>query len=407
MVGTVIVKKTPLIIVILLLARVCFAQTSSEAANVPRRLLVSLEAQPESGFTALEAVILSKSLVLSLQEGLPGFRVIEYGPFAFPPTPAARNDEAARRGADSWLWVAVSGSRGSPAIHVVSFDLLTQSTIIDQGFSAVQDLASADVSRVRWEMVVSLAREKYQPAVRRTVKLTIHAIPDTRISGLPGGPVLTSRYGAATVNLEAPSFYHVRATRAGYYPAQMELYVDTDRDLQIPQQPGPSFSVEGSFFNALFIGGDAGFFLLPDTAFLKVGVTSFLVGLALSPDSLLYSFPLVHVNVQLGSYWSPEDAFLRWYTSVGGFLRVVLIPGFPPHLDAISPGGLQLNLGVEFPLAGRSRLFVEYVPMLYLSAMTDLFVDSLGPNGVPFGYVPVSFGAFDFANIRFGVRWML
>ena len=402
-----IVKKTPLIIVILLLARVCFAQTSSEAANVPRRLLVSLEAQPESGFTALEAVILSKSLVLSLQEGLPGFRVIEYGPFAFPPTPAARNDEAARRGADSWLWVAVSGSRGSPAIHVVSFDLLTQSTIIDQGFSAVQDLASADVSRVRWEMVVSLAREKYQPAVRRTVKLTIHAIPDTRISGLPGGPVLTSPYGAATVNLEAPSFYRVRATRAGYYPAQMELYVDADRDLQIPQQPGSSFSVEGSFFNALFIGGDAGFFLLPDTAFLKVGVTSFLVGLALSPDSLLYSFPLVHVNVQLGSYWSPEDAFLRWYTSVGGFLRVVLIPGFPPHLDAISPGGLQLNLGVEFPLAGRSRLFVEYVPMLYLSAMTDLFLDSLGPNSVPFGYAPVSFGAFDFANIRFGVRWML
>ena len=405
--GTVIVRKTPFIIVILLLARVCLAQTSSEAAHVPRRLLVALEALPESGFTSLEAAVLSKSLVLSLREGLSEIRVIEHGPSAFPPTLAARNDEAARRGADSWLWVAVSGSRDSPSVHVVSFDLLTQTTVVDQGFSAVEDLASADVSRVRWEMIVSLAREKYQPAGRRTVKLTIHAIPDTRISGLPGGPVLARGDGAATVDLEAPSFYRLRATRAGYQPAQMELYVDADRDLQIPQQPGSSFSVEGSFFNALFIGGDAGFFLLPDTAFLKVGVTSFLVGLALSPDSLLYSFPLVHVNVQLGSYWSPEDAFLRWYTSVGGFLRVVLIPGFPPHLDAISPGGLQLNLGVEFPLAGRSRLFVEYVPMLYLSAMTDLFLDSLGPNGVPFGYAPVSFGAFDFANIRFGVRWML
>lgn len=415
MVGAIAVKRALFVVGSILLAQACFAQTSSEAAKAVRRLLVSLEAQPESGFTVLEAAVLSKSLALSLQGGLSGITIMEQGPSAFPPMLAARNEEAARRGADSWLGVAISGSRGAPAVHVQSFDLLTQTMVIDQSFSAVQDLAADDVSRMHWEMIVSLAKEKYHAAdaadlrknERRAVKLTIHALPDTRISGLPGGPVLTSTYGAATVSLEAPSFYHVRATRAGYYPAQMDLYVDADRDVQMVQQPESWFCAEGSFFNALFAGGDVGFFFLPDTAFLKVGVTSFLAGLAFTPDSLFYSSPLVHMNVQIGSYWLPEDSFLRLYTAIGGFLRVVLIPGFPAHLDVISPGGLQLNLGMEFPIGGRSRFFVEYVPMLYLSTVTDLFMDSLGPNGVPFGYVPVSFGAFDFANVRFGLRWML
>ena len=230
--------------------------------------------------------------------------------------------------------------------------------------------------------------------------------PETRITGLPGGPLVTSAYGVASANLEAPSSYRLRVSLDGYNPTEQEVFVDADREVQIVQQPASTLSAEASFFNAFFLGGDLGYYFLPNTAFLKVGVTSFLLGLSLSRDSLIYSFPLMHVNVQVGCYWAPGDASLRWYTAIGGFFRFVFIPGFPPRIDALSPGGFQFDLGAEIPIAGRSRFFFEYLPMLYLSSYPDLFVDSLGSR-VPFGYVPLAIGALNFVNVRFGVRWML
>ncbi len=407
-----IVQRTPFIFVMILLAQVCFSQDSTE--RVARHLLVSLDVKPETGYTAQDKAVLGKSLALALQEAASEIKVIEYGPGDFPASTEARKGEAERAGADGWLWVGISGNRSAPTLRVQSYDLLTQAMAMDQGFTRGREIDPLEASHEHWQEIVSGVLEKYHAAdasrmpknERRLVKLVIRALPDTRITGLPGGPVVASKYGVATASLDAPSFYHLRASLDGYYPAQQDVYVDADRDVQIIQRQGSGWSVEASFFNALFFDGNVGYYFLPDTAFLKVGLTSFLVGLALSQDSLLYSFPLVHANIQLGRYWAPEDAAVRPYAAFGGFIRIVSIPGFPLRIDALSPGGFQLNLGAEIPIAGKSKFFFEYMPMLYLSNQPDLFVDSLG-TGIPFGYIPISIGAFDLANVRFGLRWML
>lgn len=410
-----IVRKSPFILVMALLAQACFSQDSPGTEKLPRRLLVSLDAAAETGYTAQDKAVLGKSLALALREAAQEFSVVEYGTGDFPPSPEARNGEAERLVADSWLWVEISGSRGSPSIRVQSYDLLTQTMTIDQEFTRDREIDPLEASHEHWREIVSLVLEKYHSIdasqvtknERRTVRLLIRALPDTRITGLPGEPLVASKYGVATASLEAPSSYHLRATLDGYYPAQKDVYVDADAEVQIVQRPGAVWSVEGSFFNAFFLGGDLGYYFLPDTAFLKVGVTSFLLGLAFEQESLLFSYPLVHVNLQVGRYWGAEDAGVRLYTAVGGFVRIVSIPGSPIRIDALSQGGFQLNLGAEIPIMGKSRVFFEYIPMLYLSDYPELFLETMGSSNVPFGFLPVIIGAFDFMNVRFGVRWML
>jgi hypothetical protein len=410
-----IMRKSLGILFMILLAQACFSQDSAGAEKTPRQLLVSVDAQPEAGYTAQETVILEKSLALSLQKALRGIHLIEYAQAGFPQALNARNSEAERLGANCWLWVNISGGSGASALLVQFYDMLTQTLVVDEIFTRKQKLDPLEASREHWEEIVSLVKQKYSAVdtsqvprnERHTITLVIHALPDTMITGLPGGPLVASEYGVATANLDAPSSYHLRAALDGYYPAHQDVYVDADRDLQIIQKPASGWSVEASFFNAFFFDGNAGYYFLPNVAFLKVGVTSFLVGLALNQTSLTYSYPLVYANIQLGRYWAPADAVVRPYAAMGGFIRIVSIGGFPLRIDALSPGGFQLNVGAEVPLAGKSKFFFEYIPMLYLSSYPDLFVDSLGSNGIPFGYVPVSIGAFDFANVRFGVRWML
>jgi hypothetical protein len=407
-------RRTLLVLLMALLAQICFSQEAAKSARGERLLLVALAVSPGSGYSARDAVVLQKSLALTLAEKVRQVRVIEYGQAGFPSSIESRNGKAAGVGANCWVWVGISGTRGAPTIRAQSYDLLTNAMVIDQSFARAQELFSVSAPPERWDEIVSRVAATYLPEgvseqprnERRTVKLVIHALADTRITGLPGGAHVTSRDGVATVSLEAPSSYRFRATLDGYKPVDKEVYLDADSEAKIDQRRSSSWSVEASFFNALFLGGEAGYFLLPGTAFLKVGVTSYLLGLALTQQSLAYSFPLVDARAEIGYYWSPEDAGVRFYTAVGGFVRVVFIPDFPPRIDALSPGGFQLSLGLEIPIAGESRFFFEWIPMLYLSGYPDLFIDSLGPKDVPFGYAPLDIGALALANVRFGVRWV-
>ncbi|HVO38847.1 MAG TPA: hypothetical protein VMV03_07440 [Spirochaetia bacterium] len=407
-------RAAPCAFLLLLLTAACFAQQAGEPAQQPRRLLVAVEASPAAGYTTGETAILAKSLALSLREAVSGIQVVEYGAAAFPSLAEARNGEALRLGADAWLLVSISGDRRAPTLRALSWDLGAQTMVLDRSFTRDGEMTALEAASEHWDDVVPLVRDAYRagPAInlprveRRTAALTIHVLPGTRVSGLPGGPLAADSYGVATANLEAPSSYRLRAVLYGYEPAEKEVYVDADLDLQIAQRPSAILSADTGFFNAFFMDGEVGVFFVPDTAFVKFGVTSFLLGLSVGNDSAAYSFPLLHVNLQVGWYLMPVDAWFRVYATLGGFCRVVFIPNYPVRVDALSPGGVLLGIGTEIPIAGRGRFFFEYVPMLYLSGLPDLFADSYSSGNSP-GFIPLSFGAINLLNARFGIRWLL
>lgn len=411
-------RKLLLLFILALLAPRCPAQdVAQEAAKdaahdakAPRTLLVAMQ-----GASADSAAALEKSLALSLRDALPRVRLIEYGPADFPASMESRAGETARLGADCWLLVAITVDGAGWTLRVQSYDMLARTMTIDTSFTRTDAVDLLQAPHEHWEEIASLVRETYQEETaarmprneRRTAKLLIHAQPDTSISGLPGGPLVASRYGVASADVDAPSSYRLHATLEGYVPADVEVYVPEDRDVQIVQKPSAAWSIDAGFFNALFFDVEAGWFFLPGTAFVRVGLTSFLVGLALNGDAVLYSFPLVHVNAQIGRYWGSEAAAFRPYTTFGGFIRIASLPGVPLRIDPLSPCGFTLGIGADILLAGTSRFFFEYVPMLYLSTYADLFVESIGGGRLPFGYVPLAIGALDFANVRFGIRWPL
>lgn len=414
MVGAVDVRAPFLVLCLLVLATGSFAQQGGEPAKDPRRLLVAVEAAPAAGYSGGETAILAKSLALALRDAVSDIRVIEYGAASFPSLAEARNREALRLGADAWLLVSISGDRRAPTLRALSWDLGAQAMVLDRSFSRDGEIAGLNAASEHWDDVVSLVRETYHAGPplnlpkmeRRAAALTIHALPGTSITGLPGGPVIASSFGVATANLEAPSSYRLRAVLYGYEPAEKEVFLDADEDVQISQKPSAILAVDTGFFNALFLEGGVGVFFIPDTAFLKFGVTSFLLGLSMSQDSSAYSFPLMHLNLQVGWYFLPVDSLFRVYATIGGFFRVVFLPDFPARVDALSPGGVQVGIGAEIAIAGRSRFFFEYVPMLYLSGLADLFQDTFSTGNAP-GFIPLPFGALNYLNARFGLRWLL
>ncbi len=406
-------KRALFALILAVLASSAFAQETGETPRVPRRLLLRVESGTGT-YTREETLVIAKSLTLALVSAGNGLTVIEYAGDAFPPSPEARIDTTAKEGADCWLFMEISGERAAPVLKVHSYDLLFNKAIMEKNISRREELSMREMSRETWADVVPTLAEEYGPVDSRLigtgsklVRLTLLAPPGTTIEGLQGGgPLVVGADGKTEVSLGTPATYALKASHGGYFPLEQRIFLDSDRTLDLALVPYSRWSLDLSFFNAFNAGVEATYFFIPGRGFVKLGLTSFFLGLALDSEGPFSGYNLVNLNAAAGFFLSPESSAIRVYLTLGGFLRIVF-PNSSPLIDPLSPGGFQLALGVQAPLTARSRFFAELVPMVYLTDSPELFRASLGEKDSPFGYIFREDAAFSLANLRFGIRWLL
>jgi hypothetical protein len=215
--------------------------------------------------------------------------------------------------------------------------------------------------------------------------------------------------GSASIQLASPAPYTLRAAAGGYVPSMMSLYLDGQTEITLPQTRSPWLKLDGAFLDGFFPGVAATFALPSLPLFARVGFTTFRAGLAVNAgDNLAVSLPLSQLTLLLGIYLTPEDSPTRFYVGVGPLLRVSLPPGGNFTIDQLLPFGVQAVGGVEFPIAGKLRTFIEYAPTGYYTPLPLLFQYSFGNNNGTFPFVnfPPTF-AVNILELRIGVRLSL
>jgi hypothetical protein len=400
----------------LLAAATAGSQDQAPADKAPRRVLFSIEKGLISGYSDDEMVILKRSFLTALSEADDAPTPIDYGAGGFPSSLGDRNKAARAAGADCWLVMKLSGLRGSPSINVVAFDLLYNIKSLDFTASRSEGFSMLELYRERWDDVIRPILKKFPPLVSHAysrgppgaVTLTIRAVPGTTITGLSPQALKVGADGTASIQLASPAPYSLRAAAGGYVPSQMSLYLDGQTELTLQQTPSPWLKLDGAFLDGFFPGLAATFAFPTLPAFARLGLTTFRAGVSVNSDQFAVSLPLSQLTLLLGLYLSPEDRPTRFYVGAGPLLRLSLPPGGPFTIDQLLPFGVQAVGGVEFPLAGKLRTFIEYAPTGYYTPLPLLFQYSFGSkNGTfPFINFPPTL-AVNILELRIGLRLSL
>jgi len=386
----------------------------SAADSRQLRLLLSVARNNGSAYSAMDSLIFEQSIALALRS-IDGLTVIENTQERAQGDANGLAEAAKTQGADCWLRAEFSGARDAPLVRVQLYDMAAKSMRVDHTVSMDADLDARGAARERWSDLVDSVSKTY-PGVRgapagspgtRGILLTVHALPGTRITGGPGGPITTGPEGTARITMKEAAACDLHAELTGYVPAERSVFVDADRDLYLPQEPRSPLSVETGFENSFSPSVAAVLAVVPELAWLRLGVTAFGFGLVLDETQAVKSIPLWNLSLQAGMYFLPMDSPVRLYAGLGPFVRLVQLPGSALRTDPISPAGVQAAVGAELRAGPRARLFLEYAPVFYWSAFPDLLAQSFPGNQPPAGYVFTSVGAVSFFDIHFGVRWLL
>ena len=394
------------------------ATTPAPVEKAPRRLLFVMEKGGLfSSYTDNELIILKRSFLTMLADADDAPVPIDYSLKSFPGGIADRNKVARDAGADCWLVVKISG-RDSPTINVVSFDLLYNIKTLDFSSTRHEPFSMLDVYRERWDDVIPRVVKTYPPIVSHAytrgppgpLTVIIHAVPGTSITGLSAKPLRVGQDGTVSIDLPSPAPYSLRATLFGYVPSAMDFYLDGQTDLRISQLRSPWLRLDGGFQDGLFPGLSANFSIPSQPFFGRLEVTTYRVGIAFNGQSQFFaSLPLTTYSAVLGMYLTPEEKDTRWYVGAGGLLRVSWPGGGPLVVDNLLPFGIRVVGGVDFPLFGRFRSFVELTPTAYYTPQPALFVASFGNNGgstFPYVNIGQTF-SLNMLEIRFGLRYPL
>jgi hypothetical protein len=205
--------------------------------------------------------------------------------------------------------------------------------------------------------------------------------------------------------LSAPGEYSLRATHPGYYPETSHFYLADDKEVVLQQAPASRWAIDASLLQMGYPSVDVARFILPNSFYVKLGITTYAVGLALAGNQVVSNNPLTNFVFQTGIYLRPEDVLFRAYVNLGAFVRFVYAPGTLVGVDPLSWGGIQLSLGTEIGSSPRGRFFFEFQPMMYAVSVPGLFQASFGTNGPPPGWSFSANSALDILCFRVGYRW--
>jgi hypothetical protein len=402
-----------------LLAAAPFLDAQDQAPQAPRKLLLHVEQAGGTGYSQNELLMISRSIMLTLQNAVGNIIVMESPDGQLPASGSRINELAQAAKADCWLWIGLSNKGKGTSVRARSFDILTSEQTFDQALGRDARISILDLPYEKWRDITSLVSQRYgpragtqsaqvapsvaqpQPAPSDAAVLTIHALPGTVISDGNGASATTGTDGTAQLRLPAPAEYSLRATLTDYHEVKENLFLSSDRTIDVAQRLDSRWAMDFSMQDIESPGVDLSRFILPNFLFVKLGFTTRLIGLALTNDAVFSNEPLTTFALQGGIYFRPEDMFFRFYGALGGFLRV-RTPVGEVHLDPLAPAGVQISLGAEIGAAEYGGFFFEWEPAFYFALEPD-FQNSFGNNGMAGWFFP-SWGALNILTVRIGYR---
>ncbi len=406
----------PALLLLLFFAPLAVSAQSAEPSSGGQEALFLYVDQPQKGMlTEDQLLVLSRSLLISLQAGVPGLPVSDAAGPVPSASPAALSDLAVKTGADFWIWAQVSIDAGKTQLHVRGFDVRAQEMKFDTTLTRESDLSPSELPFEKWNDVVSLVTSSLSSGELQgqgtpgpqEVTLTVRALPGTLITGPGGTRAQAGKDGFALLSFPAPGEYSLHATLSGYYPLTSRFFLGGDREVFLEQTPASWWAIDASLLEMGYPSFDVSRFIIPNSLYVKLGITTYAVGLALTDTQAFTSNPLTNLVLQTGIYLGPEDMLLRPYVNLGAFLRIVVAPGTLVGIDPLSWGGLQFSIGTEIGRSPRGRFFFEYQPMFYAVSVPGLFQASFGSGNPPSGWSFSQNGAANYLCFRTGYRWAL
>lgn len=334
-----------------------------EPSYPPRKVMVFFRTE---GMGSEESAIFYDSLVIYLQGNPYNKRIVEGLPIAGPDSVNDRASVSYRRACDSWIMVQVRKSGEEIEVAYRLYDIPYESYRAEGKFST-EFPGARDRSTFFWKPIRDTLREL--PPLPKDPVFTIRGVPGTKIFGLPGGVKELNAEGKAEFTAPTPATYRFRAEKLGYEPLEEQVLLkEKGGEILLNQKRGTLVNLDLSLWNGQFPSFYLGLFPIPNSLFLKVGLTSFFSGFGpfLVNDSKFepfVSYPLMTVDFQIGGYLSSPDATVRFYAGVGGFVRV-FYSDLRTMLDPLLPYGGYPLIGIEYaPKAGNS-VFFEYTPRI-------------------------------------------
>ncbi len=393
--------------VVLCLLALAAAAGAQEKIARARRLLFFFSIEAGARYGDAELTLLRESLLARLTQEAP-FRVQEWGAREVPADDAARTEAALASECDAWAAVEMFGGTETPGYRLRSFDLVTRKRVVDQNVPRDTPLRPRDLELRFWDEAAATLAASYQ-TVELGTRVTVRGAPATVVSGLPGRRLVLGADGSSEVVLPNPSLYSIRATHRLYQPLSLTFSVkDAPVDVKLAQVRAPRYVVDAALTTLNFPSADAGVYVYPNYAYVKLGLTTYVAGFAIGgkrDDGLFVSEPLTTLRLQAGSYINRPDAAIRYYGAIGGLLRFVH-SGDITGLEPIAPFGLQAVLGLESRPWKAASAFFELTPTWYISSDPELLEASY-PTDYSFPGAVVDSGVIDFAQYRVGLRFHL
>ncbi|GAB4222719.1 MAG: hypothetical protein Kow009_14600 [Spirochaetales bacterium] len=326
------------------------------------------------GMSPEEASIFYDSLVIYLAGNPYQKRIVEGLPITGPNSLNERASVSFRRACDSWMLVRVNKRSEEIVVTYRLYDIPYESYRVESEYTTEMPSAR-DRSTFFWKPVREALREL--PPLPKDPVFTLRGVPGTKVVGLPGGVKQLDAEGVTTFSAPTPATYRFRAEKLGYDPLEMQVLLKEKGDeIVLRQKRGTLLNVDLSLWNGQFPALYLGLFPIPNSLFLKAGLTSFFSGIGpfLANDSKfepIVSYPLMTVDFQMGGYLSAPDAMLRVYLGVGFVVRI-FYSDLQTMLDPVLPYGGYPLIGIEYAPGTRNSVFLEYTPrILYLDATTD------------------------------------
>jgi hypothetical protein len=237
------------------------------------------------------------------------------------------------------------------------------------------------------------------------------ALPGAQIAVTGMQTLLADAEGRASMQVQLPLTISVRARAKGYYPVENKFYVTQEQTtLELPQARGTRWAFDFYLNNVTFPGVEVSWFPLPNTLFVRAGLTTYLLGLLFSGDdqqsSILVSRSLNVLDLGAAWYLNDADRPVRAYAGLGGFLRLMTAKNYF-GVEPIAPAGIQAILGIEYSRRLKRRFYLEFDPLLYFTSDTMLLIASFPDNQRLGGYAFFDGAALYFLNLRLGFRWQL
>jgi hypothetical protein len=417
----VVTSRGLLPLLLLLLPRMLAAQDSAPLPAAPRALLLHVD-QRGSAFSDNDLFMISRSLMLSLQEREKRIAVVEPAQRVAPAAPERLTETAMSSGASAWLWVEISAGGEETRLRVRAFDIAREQAVVDQVVSRSGKLSVFDLPFEKWEDIGGLLRDTLrelanagqQPGQGSAV-VTLKALPGTRITAAGAPAVTADPDGNAQVLLRVPAEYLFVATLDGYHEETRRLFLAENAEIQFPQAPDSRWAVEASLKDFGYPGFDASWYIIPGLLWARLGLTTYIAGLTLQSDSnsmggtgsVFSSNPLTNLVLRAGIYLTAKDQLFRLYVEPGAFLRLFHSPNAGLSVEPVSWGGAQLSIGTEIAPSRGGAFFFEYAPMVYFAKDMMLFEASLGSDNNPPGWIFMQGAAVSLLSFRIGYRWFL